>query len=49
MRLIHKLYEKGQSPRKISADLAIQGIRLSHVTIAKILKHQHKASAQPNK
>jgi DNA invertase Pin-like site-specific DNA recombinase len=49
VRLIHKLYEKGQSPRKISADLAIQGIRLSHVTIAKILKHQHKASAQPNK
>jgi DNA invertase Pin-like site-specific DNA recombinase len=49
VRLIRKLYEKGQSPRKISADLAIQGIRLSHVTIAKILKHQHKASAQPDK
>jgi DNA invertase Pin-like site-specific DNA recombinase len=40
VRLIGKLYTEGRSPRKISADLAARGIRLSHVTIAKILKAQ---------
>ncbi len=37
IRRIKRLAAKGMSPRKISADLATRGVKLSHVTIAKIV------------
>jgi transposase-like protein len=40
IRRIRQLAAKGLSPRKISADLAERGVKLSHVTIAEIVTSQ---------
>jgi putative DNA-invertase from lambdoid prophage Rac len=37
LRRIHKLAAEGLSPYKISADLAERGVKLSHVTVRKII------------
>lgn len=37
LRRIRELHDEGFSPRKISADLASQGVKLSHVTIRKVI------------
>jgi putative DNA-invertase from lambdoid prophage Rac len=37
LRRIHKLHAEGLSPYKISADLAERGVKLSHVTVRKII------------
>ena len=37
IRRIHALHTKGISLRAISADLAKRGIKLSHVTIGRVL------------
>jgi uncharacterized protein YoaH (UPF0181 family) len=37
LRRIRKLAAEGLSPYKISADLAERGVRLSHVTVRKIV------------
>jgi DNA invertase Pin-like site-specific DNA recombinase len=41
LRRIKKLAADGLSPRKISADLATRGMKLSHVTIGKIIAERH--------
>ena len=37
IRRIQKLAAEGLSPYKISADLAARGVKLSHVTVRKII------------
>ena len=37
LRRIQRLHAEGLSPYKISADLAERGVKLSHVTIRKII------------
>jgi hypothetical protein len=37
LRRIRELRAEGLSPRKISAALASQGVKLSHVTIRKVI------------
>jgi putative DNA-invertase from lambdoid prophage Rac len=44
IRRIRQLAAKGLSPRKISADLAMRGVKLSHVTVGKII-NQGSAAA----
>jgi hypothetical protein len=42
-RRIHKLAADGLSPRKISADIAGRGAKLSHVTVGKIIARRPAA------
>jgi hypothetical protein len=37
LKRIRKLAGEGLSPRKISADIAERGVKLSHVTVGKII------------
>lgn len=43
LRRIHKLSDDGLSPYKISADLAERGVKLSHVTVRKIIAGRQPA------
>jgi hypothetical protein len=43
LRRIRKLADDGLSPRKISADIAERGVKLSHVTVGKILARKAAA------
>ena len=42
-RRIHKLAADGLSPRKISADIAGRGSKLSHATVGKIIARRPAA------
>lgn len=46
LRRIHKLAADGMSPHKISAALAKDGVKLSHVTIRKIIVGRRLREAQ---
>jgi hypothetical protein len=45
LRRIRKLHADGLSPYKISADLASRGVKLSHVTIRKIVAGRQQVPA----
>jgi hypothetical protein len=46
LRRIHELHAEGRSLRKISAELASRGVKLSHVTISKIIAGRHRPALQ---
>ena len=43
LRRIRTLHAEGLSPYKISADLALRGVKLSHVTVRKIITDRQQA------
>jgi hypothetical protein len=45
VRRIRKLHADGLSPYKISADLASRGVKLSHVTVRKIIAGRQQGRA----
>jgi hypothetical protein len=47
LRHIRKRHAEGLSPYKISADLASRGVKLSHVTIRKIVAGRPQVAASP--
>jgi site-specific DNA recombinase len=44
LKRIRSLHARGLSPRRISADLAGRGVKLSHVTTGKIIAGRHPAA-----